>query len=77
MSLALIHEAFFDSAIGMLYHVLPILLTTSIVSFNYSSISLGCFVESVIVDLIGLLSYLCIVVIVLLVPESMISIISW
>ena len=50
MALALLHVAFFDHAIGKLYHVLPMLLTTSIVSFFDGSIIIGCSMEPVIVD---------------------------
>ena len=78
MALAFLHEAFFDSAIGMLYLVLAMLLTTSIVSFYDGSIKLGCCMGPIIVDSIVLLSYLSIFVIVLLAPEClMISFISW
>ena len=57
MALALLHVAFFDHAIGILFHVLPMLHTTSIVSFFDGSIILSCSVEPVIVDNIVLFAY--------------------
>ena len=60
--------ALFDFATGILYHVLAMLLTTCIVSFNDGSISLGCSVEPVSIAPIEPLSNLGTVVVVLFVP---------